>query len=635
MRQKALCLAAALVMSLAVAVHAAETETRKLPEGIYLHASVDSFTGVIENADAAIAAITENTANPLPPGFLGMIVQMQMPFPMDAWDTEEPIHLLLPREARKNPVILVSVESFDAFVAAFEESGAEVEELDTEGEFEDGRRIRVRGAGRMEAVPLSDTIVAVAEDWEDIVVAMEADGMDEWTPEHPEGVNFQIAVNIAAILEEENAFPKMLSELDGKRDEVVEKLKEGVNEKIAEPLTDCLFDLLRLSIGEMEKVNSIAYKLTFDGDDVVISANVDSRPESFLRRMGLHMADKDTVSNDLSAKMSTGAVATVVYAAATDVVPASIDEIADFYAEYAGRIFPDKKDRVRKHVADAWKTFGAGAVVQGYLDADAQYNAYFMPAKDAKAAAATLVDSFAGINEMIEETIADQTDSIRLVIETGEIEGLAYTRVRPEFTNPETAAKLKELILEEDESLAFQIRLYENICAYIAAKDDVVVMLMGSGIADGDLLAMANMLDEPGEAMLEVEAAERVTDLLENAQACLAVIDADKMRSVILQQASMVWSARPEGQLLSAAAEKAKFVDVDDFIAFAGGSDEGCVSVEVVVPTKVINGIVRNYEAFKAATAIAAAERMRLESEDEEDEPEVEIVEEEETPEAS
>lgn len=608
MRSRFLCLAAAAMLSLVVAVRAPAADT--LPEKLFLHVSISSFEELIANADETVAAITDNTTNAIPPGFVDMIVQMQLPFPIEAWSVDKPMHLLLAKEDMDNPVVVFSVESFDEFRQAFEDIGTDIEDMDVDGRFVNACILQIRGMRfPMYFVQLTDTVMAASEN-DETITAMLDGGIDLTALTHPDDTDIMVHVDVADALARENITADIRRDLAREGETMVAKLKKvGVTDQVAERVPDLLSALVAIYDKELNTAKSLSFHLSMNAEHIILRSGVDAAEGSFLYRLGRHLAGKDTASAPLADKMSDDSLVLAVYAPITKAVPASVEEMADFSTNLLSILFPDKKDDIRRRMVASWAQFDAPMTITNVQRPGSTSNAYYIESNDPAAAVRAIVDMYACLGDLAKESFADLDKSFRLVIQEGEIGGQPFTRINGDITDPETAEKFAEAFRDFPGADFENVSLSDLFRIYIAPAKKTVVVLAGTNLTDNDLAARVAMLDNPGTPFLKAQGARDVLDIMRNNQAAYFLVNGGKLPGFIAQYIRDMSKNLPNRELVLRTLDKVEdeFETTDAFYGWGTGSDNGRFTMDLIIPTDGVNNIIRNYEIFKNAMLVEAA----------------------------
>ncbi len=621
-RKLTFCLAVVAALSLSLNLGAADAAApAPLPSYLTAHVSIKSPENLLEELDVFLAAATDGTKNPIPAGLVTMLAGMYMPFPPDAWRFGEEAHILFPTEdsGADGPVIVIQADDFDKFLTALKDNGVEVED-DAEATEELGGRVAavsLPNMGEILAFDLGDNRIGIGQDAESLKAILRPEGGDSWKAwPHFGDADATIDISLAGLWKGFD-LERAMANLETGESEVMQKAAES-SVKINPEVIKGFFAMFRKFLPDFReealKTRNASIDVRVNEERVVLGFRGNSEPGSLMDRYAAAAAKLGNVQNDLADRIPAGPLFLSVGAPAADILPADIrDRLAPYVADLLGMPFPVQKAALEKMLADLLAQGDAGKVVATYVDEAGPYNVTWLKSSNAAALLASIDDSMRLLNDMLAAAAEAPGIGISFASEKGESEGKAYTRYYVKLAEDSAIGKL--VAGEGEESAAAARRVLaqlENFSIYAGSEKGTVVVVSGAADEDDYLAALGDM-DGDGEAMFGTDAAKRVIGYLPRRQAGLALVDVDMIFPFVSEQlAAMRRASGDEDDLVVRALDEAvaDMEESGEVIGISAGAQYGQPLIELAVPAKAVNGLVSDYETFRAKMSEILAEEM-------------------------
>lgn len=560
--------------------------------------TVKSPFQAVEKLDALVSTITENTRNAVPQGFLAMMAGMYSPFPPEAWNGEGEMRFVIPRDAK--PFVVITVESFDAFLDGLRKAGGDVEEEEAAG---NGREasVSMQGTGTLIAVEAGPGKVAVGEAAPIMRLVLAAGAL----PSSGADADVGVAINMAA-LGEEIDIPRAKGRLAADRPALLGKLVEvGVTPKVADGVLSLLPTYLELAGDEVALWKTLFIDLDFLDEHAKIAVSLEAGDGSFLAEMGAGLAKLDDVSDPIAPKVGEYPLSLSIGRRPAEFIPDFNERLVARVGEFAKAVFPDLGDRPAEAFGTLAGLSSGNSVMLGYGvgGAGEMCNMAYLRMDDAakahaasKAGAAVLGEMLAGVFE------PDTPYALRLETETATVGGAEVAVHSLAVKDPEALSELLDEIDAETPGMKNALRDLIDFSLVTGTVGDVLVTVSGRVDTDDyeDAVAQLEGVEDPILAW-ESTVAGIATGVPH--QGALVVMDADDMFATIMEQVlqSMgeAYFSGGENLYLTAFEQiKDDMITTAETVVCGYGAVQGRPAVTVAIPHAAVNAMIRNYEIY-------------------------------------
>lgn len=617
MHRIALALGLAALLVFLPFVRAADAPAETIPPNLGGYLSIKSFDDFLSKVDKAVVESTVGTAQAKQEGYFLEMAEEGFPVPFEYWDTSGELRVFFSVDFKKM-ALLLPVGNYRDFLKFFEENGETVVSADI-GDTAAAEIDRGSNGVDIAVLDYGEGTVAVSRDLVTLVELAAISKVTSWMPPAPEDTDIWFLGNVATLVKQNVQLDTLLSSFDAERDKITD---EAESIGLSRPVITALMDKARIG---MEAVGDellqtdyfeVKGKIAKDGKWLWLTASLASRPGSYLADLGAFWTDPTRTNGGLrwAEVISPGPLFVNATAPIHQVIPGAPETIALLVDGTLDTAYPKQKDKLVNQLREYWSLMPNSFVNARYAHEDAMYDLYITRGPEAAACVDKVAAIFDTTNEMLAETIvagkyAGEFASTRL--REGDF---AYLRIQPELDDPEIAALLLGLLRQAYPGANYELGLPNLFRFYIGAKDDVVLILTGSGLTDADLPRLAAMLEEP-ESLLESEAAQQVVANLTHTQVSVGVMDVDQAVRTFMHQA-MAPQLATLGPIIARSHRNALagLPPSGKALGIAIGSDNGRICMELTTGTDAINAIIVQTEAYMrdliAGMARAAQEEI-------------------------
>ncbi|MCC8191111.1 MAG: DUF3261 domain-containing protein [Planctomycetes bacterium] len=590
MRIRSVILAAVVALA---AVPARSAESPSLPEHLLFHISASSLVELVDNLDAAAAAVTAKTPQAVPPGLVKMMVGMQLPFPMDGWDIDKPIHFLAEKGEAHNFMFLVTSDDIAELREALEAIGVEVEVADDHSFRADF------GRGGLAVRDLGDGRIALAPDLEAMDSVLNGPGMAGWRPEHPADALLYFAGDFTAAIEESLNQPSVGLAIMAARARVLAAVTGGiVTPETAELLADAMTDGYQQVLAELSSLGTVRARVTLDNKEIHLRLAAAAQPGSLLADLAESWAPRPAVASSLAFTLPKGIPMVATSLPLRHMVPRVEDRFERFVAA-VGSVYPDQREALAKTLADLVNLqTEEGTVTICQITDNCMYNVYYIPTSDADAYAQAILTLASTLNDILLASFKPGTAPVDSFLETRSFEhsyGTVTQIASPlaALLEDHFARALRQAGLNDDASFLVP-------AIYVGFRDGVAVLLVGNGAGDDDMRDALDLLGLAGNSMLATDGARQALTSFYNVQAAAAIVDPTAvLRMVALQQGrtDRLLGGADGTDILDAIWSRVR--RTDSFLGYSMGADTDGVTLELYVPTDAAICRVEHFQIYR------------------------------------
>lgn len=593
------------------------------------HVSVKSASDAAAKIASVSVAMTAGTSRAVDPGFVDEVLASNPVVPKAYFKRDAELHIYV---ADGEAVVFLRTEDFDDFLRLVEESGGAAEEIEA-GDF--ARAVTFeQGYATVAAVDFGGNWVALVRSLDDLARFFPAADPGEWKPGHESAADIALNLNIRKLLDGELDFNGFLADFDGQREAAINSLADiGMNSQVAAGLADWLRKAIAASKLEYEQLRGATVELAIDGDFLCLTTRLLSKPDSLFGEFTSFWSTHPNLASDTAeaaAIFPAGPLCVNVVAPQKRLIPGFPDRALAFVDEVAATTFPEQREELREALAAYWARLDNIFLTARYVRNGDMFDVYITKSQDAAASVADMARFVDVMNRMFAHSFGGSVLSGRIESEEIEVDGLACTRYRLHLDNPEMEKKLTEILLSSQSAMNLDAGFASLLTTYVAAKDDMLVILTGAGLADDDLPKLLASLN-PSEPLFARETCRRAVAGIGNGQVSVGVVDVDKAFHAFIEQLAEA-QARQGMMSFKKAIRVAEFEDSNEAMGVAvGAAGEGDACLTITATAGGVNAILTNVDNLTRAFMKALAE----EEEDEEGGEEEEEIVLDEEPEAS
>ena len=598
MRMRLLWCVMVLFMS-AGFVGAAEAKPA-IPGNVLYHVAVKAPGDFLSRLDGTVSAVTADTRNPVPPGFVSMMAQMQIPMADVLFGKQSgtPWHLMLV-EGSSVPVIFMAVgadelaEGLGVELAPGENGKLRVAVLPQLGEtcfFEGDGYVALTDSGN------SDELLALVE------------ALGDWSAEYTYGgdVYFrgELPEGWPALLMRDLDIDDMLEEIASLRSEEIKEDKKkfddelagfGINPKVVDGFLLLIENHTTNFFGELGEAKRGALVLGLSEKRIGLEGRLDFDSPSF----GAELAANSAARGPIDARpisVADGAMAMGVAVSAEQMIPGYADCVRRFSREIVQAMFPSFSERMEKLVDEIVGLKLGDSLTATDMTPDGQVSVMWVKTENAAKILDLQKEMAAIMNGMLNEAVTKPEYEFAVTTVDG-VTAAGVNYVKTTF-NARDAAAFVMAAANEGLSGVNEVQMLHALyqlaqyAYYGAAKDGVFVSV--SGIVDEDdlvdALGRVDTLDNPPEpgALLR-----EAVDSVGASRDMLAVVDVDKALEAFGREFVKAAESSDGGAEYSERFQS--FMDgmkrTGAFGAFGVGALDGMMSVSISLPIDGVNAV--------------------------------------------
>lgn len=626
------------VFALALPVRAAATP-EPMPEQVEMHISCRSPMALLQNIDTYVAASTKGTAKAVPPGFIGMMAQLYVPIPLDTWDSDSEVHVIVLRSGGSggprpdNVVIVFGASDFSGLVESLEERGWIAGEMIDDAGFESVLPVILPNGVAMVLANLGDGRTAAAIAAEKISAALEG-----WTPKHASMSD--VIVNMALDTDGSTLARVAMQRLQKEKVSLEAAIAEsGFKPEFAENALVTLEKYIPFVTDEIGNLRNIVMEVDLDGDAMLLDFSLRSGPGTMLTEIGDALSGGKNVDVSLTERLPAGAATVAVSAKIADILPNTKNRLVKLSTGIYGGIFPEYRDRIAGQVGDFMDSGPGQTAMANYFVDGRQYSLSISRAENPEKALAAIMSMLGTVNGMWASALADPGYGLELVGEERETDGAAYVIYRPVFADQERFQQLMDKLTDNNPDVLFDVAALSRMRFYLTSLDGGAIFSASGELSEDEFVArLAAVKAFSGGSFIATEQAKKALAGLPNSQMTAGVLDGGGI--VGLYAAQEIRTARPrhsesEAQRITAAvaAYMKNRKSNGEVVGFGMGAENGWLNVRTFIPAGVVSQVMRDIDGFerasKAKAAQAPSEPSREAEEGEEEPEEMEVADEE------
>lgn len=589
----------------------AAAPARDLPPEVAGHVSVRSLRGLIRNIDRYVAAASKESDNEIPSGFLSMMAMIYLPIPLDDWESDGPVNLVVlnGKSAKDMPyVIFFQAADFDKLAGTLAESGWEVGERVDNGDFKEVRPVVVPGGDRKFLVDFSDGRIALAEKLEDIAAVQDGD----WFPEH--FGNADLRANIALKNRNNPLTRFVVDAIEKKKAGIIENIDEvGLKPEFAQGVGKALEKYGPLLAQEVDNVRFLLLELRFADGVAELDLGAKFEPGSLGDLVATGMGQSGDLDLSLANLMPPGALSMAVSYPATRVLPDAPNVVSKCFAEFVGTVIPDLKSRTELVIREFYDSKPGQAVSGNYMSADGgAMTVSYMPAEKP----AETVDAILRIIDLMNAAwagiIVSPDHGFKLVPTEKIVDGKPVYHFTEEYANVEKFQEFLDKIHEIDPDATRVLDPGQNLHIYITNDDKGVILGGGAMTPDEFEVASEYIRKQPAlKNLFQSPAAQRLLGRIDYDQGTVGVMDPAGLFSIYAHAAAQAHDhayGQPESNPYRVALAKLEPLSGEpkNAIAFALGADGSWLVNRFLVPAASVNDVAKLYDAYSKARKEAA-----------------------------
>lgn len=611
--------AAILVQGLALAA----TPVKDLPPEIAGHVSVRSLRGFIRNIDRFVASASKDSENEIPSGFLSMMAMIYLPVPMEDWDSDGPLNLVIldaPTTSEMPYVAIFQAPDFDRLTETLVESGWAVGDPLENEKYRKVCPVTIPSGESKFLIDAGDGRIVLADNVDYLDVIQESD----WFPEHMSEADLRANV---ALKNKDNPLTKICRELiEKKKDQVVENIDSlGLQPSFARGAGEVLEKYGPLLAGQVDNIRYLLLELHFADGVANVDLGAKFEPGSLGDVVASGMEKSGKLDLNLAGRIPPGALSTAVSYPATRVLPDAPAQVSGLLKDISGMLVPGSGERLDPILKEFYASKPGQAVSGNFLKEGRNYSLSYMPTEDPGRTLDSFVKMIGAVNDSWAKIIVDPDHGVKLTATEHTLDGQPLYHFTDEFANPEKFQELLDRVNDLDSDLGLHINP-ESAFSIFLTRDDKGVLLGAGDIAEQEFLDAVRHMKEPeGKGLFQNPAVEKLLGRIEFGQGSIGMLDPLGLFNVYMNASSQAHDAvygQPESNPYRVAMDKfsADEKPSNSVVAFSVGADNGWLLSRSLVPAAAVNEIAKAYDVYEKMRKEAAEDLNVPDAVDERDE---------------
>lgn len=595
---------AALCMAFILTILAAHSGSPfSIPKEFRAHVSIRSVDALLASVDKVVAAATKNTAGEIPEGMIPLMAKMYYPIPADGWQSDRPLHLLVPAISPEviDIVLVAPVESVDQFIAAVEKSGKKVLRLDKESARCEAYMFDIAQNATVVVAKIDDGSIAIGSRLEAVRACFEGIRDTGWDPAHDgdADVSITLATQIVG-----NPMETAVQQLLTNQLALISELATyKINPVVVSGTVATAARYLPLFGLALNKIKTLRADLWLGTPDLRAALRLDVEDDSIFNTYARGTAKRDNMDRALAGMVAPGASMISVTAPPEAAVPGVSDLLTELASDMALSIFPEQREAIRANVEEILKGLTDEIVTFQVFRGDMPYDVTYMKTDapdDLVKAIRESVETFNAVYSQVFPNSGYQFNYLGTVDATAG--GDEYTLFIPVMNSEGDLRALFTAFQSQNPGFQITVDDLKRHHIYLAKKNGYVVLAVGR-IEAAEFTRALEALDKTGRAMLDGPAARRVVDGLVHRQAGFMVKNGDE----IMLDLGLGLLHRLDGEIdhslyhlyLDTFEETKKDMPrSDDMVGVGYGTMDGHPRFEAVFPVRIINSTLNNFKLF-------------------------------------
>lgn len=603
---------AAVVFALSGAVHAFDAEN-PIPEHIAGYVSVKSPMKTLAALDGYVANATAGTGSAVPPGLLTMLASIALPVPLDSWEVENDVQVIVSANAfsSKSPVtVLFRVADFDQFLKSLESKKWRVEEGEAGSGSVPLREAVMPNGAKAVFADLGNGLAAVADSAERIEQDL-ADG--DWIPEHDDE-NADIYAYFAMNRDGVSVIEKVAESLREKEDAIAQAIStHGFKPEVAKGVAALMEKYIPQFVGEMEKARFLYIGMWMEEDKLVTDFDVAFDKDSLPAEIANKAEEAPELDLKLAGRFPAEAAWVSVSASQLDLIDNARERFASLTEDIYENICPDLAKRAGELVEAYYRSGPGQSGVAVVLAGERQNALNLIAAEDPDAMLNVFSDSIALLNDLWSASIDEPRLTARLEEEGKGGNHRIYRPVFGEGGAEEFQRFLHDLV-GDNEELRAGLTINADYRIHVARVNGAIAMGMGE-LDEEEFAAYLSVLESgPESPLIELPDSAWLLENMAEPRIGAVVMNADRVFRMVIANALVSTDQRlPKGKVnpLRLAFNAMQPRDSEEVFGFSFDGYNSILNCRFILPAAAVGVFVGNYEEFervlKAGGGAAAA----------------------------
>lgn len=602
MRKRVIAMFALAAVIFAGSLAPAAAPAKELPPEIAGHVSVRSLRGLIRNIDRYLAAASKETENEIPAGFLSMMAMIYLPIPMDDWESDGPLNLVvLDAETTKDMpyVAFFQAPDFDALMDTLSESGWDIEDETSSGKYTKVRPITLPNGEKRLLVDLGDNRIALAEKLDDITTVHEND----WYPAHMSDADLRANI---ALKNKHNPLTSFVRDyITQNRDRLVDGVdKLGLQQSFGAGVAELAEKYGPLAAAEVDNIRYVLLEMRFADGIATLDVGAKFEPDSLGSAVVSGMEKSGNLDLTIAGRIPHGAVSAAVSYPATRILPAAPAKMSTFFGDVLGTLVPDLRERTENAFMAFYDSKPGQSVSGNFVKDGRNYTISYMASEKPAESLDAIVKIIEILNDTWTRIIVDPEISAKLDGERTEVDGVPFYHMVEQYKNLERFETFLDQIHEVNPDLPMPFDPQVPINLYLTIDDKGVILGAGDLEQDEFMAAREHMRASEGESNLfQTPDAEKVIGRIEFDQASVGMIDPMGLFAIYANTAANAHDEAygdPASNPYRVALDKLdiRMGEAKSVLGFALGSDKDWIINRFLVPAAAINEVAQAYDEY-------------------------------------
>lgn len=602
MRKRILSTFALAAVILTSSLASAAAPAKELPPEIAGHVSVRSLRGLIRNIDRYLAAASKETENEVPAGFLSMMAMIYLPIPMDDWESDGPLNLVvLDAETTKDMpyVAFFQAPDFDALMNTLAESGWDIEEETSSGKYAKVRPISLPNGDKRLLVDLGDERIALAEKLADIDTVHEND----WFPAHMSDADLRANI---ALKNKHNPLTSFVRDyIANNKDALVQSVdKLGLQQSFGAGVGELAEKYGPLAAAEVDNIRYVLMELRFADAIATLDIGAKFEPDSLGDTVVGGMERSGNLDLTLAGRIPHGAVSAAVSYPASRILPGAPVKMSQFFGDILGTLVPDLRERTETAIKAFYDSKPGQSVSGNFVKDGRNYTISYMASEKPADTLDSLVKVIEVLNDAWARIIVEPELGAKLDGERTEVDGAPFYHMVEQYKDIEKFEEFLDRIHETNPDVTMPFDTEVPIHLYLTIDDKGVILGAGDIQREEFMAAREHMrASEAENNLFQTSEAEKVLGHIEFNQGSVGMLDPMGLFAIYAHTAANAHDdayGDPASNPYRVALEKLdiRMGEAKSVLGFALGADKEWIINRFLVPAIAVNEVAQAYDEY-------------------------------------